>query len=76
MTGIDEETGVTYLSFSKATEDDEGNYICRITTEIGTAESAFTLVIEPGNCVCIVCMYVNVVVSYVWYQLYEHIANT
>ena len=57
VTGIDEETGVSYLSFSEATYDDEGTYICKITTELGAAESAFTLVVnEPGNCVCLVCM--------------------
>ena len=57
VTGIDEETGVSYLSFSEATEDDEGTYICKITTELGTAESNFTLVVnEPGNCECLVCM--------------------
>ena len=54
---LDEETGVSSLSFTEATEDDKGTYICRITAELGTAESTFTLVVnEPGNCVCLVCM--------------------
>ena len=55
--GIDEETGVSYLSFSGATDNDEGTYICKITTELGSLESTFTLVVnEPGNRVCLVCM--------------------
>ena len=58
VTGIDEETRVGYLSFSGATADDEGTYICKITTELGSLESTFTLVVndQPGNCVCLVCM--------------------
>ena len=57
VTGIDEESGVSYFSFSGATYDDEGTYICKITTELGTAESTFTLEVnEPGNYVCLVCM--------------------
>ena len=58
VTSIDEETGVSYLSFSGATDNDEGTYICKIATELGTAESTFTLVVndQPGNCVCLVCM--------------------
>ena len=57
VTGIDEETDISYLSFSEATDEDEGTYICKITTELGTAESNFILVVnEPGNCVCLVCM--------------------
>ena len=49
---LDEETGVSSLSFTEATDDDEGTYICKITTELGTAESNFTLVVndQPGNC--------------------------
>ena len=47
---VDEETGIGFLSFTEATEDDEGTYICKIKTEIGTAESTFALVVnEPGN---------------------------
>ena len=39
-----------YIEIIKATDDNEGTYICKITTEIGIAESTFTLVItEPGN---------------------------
>ena len=56
---IVEENGVSTLSFTEATVDDEGMYICKITAELGTAESTFTLqVVEPGNCVCltICCM--------------------
>ena len=61
--GIEEETGIGYLSFTSATEHDEGTYICKITTEIGTAESTFILIVnEPGNCVHLV----NVVGSYTW----------
>ena len=58
VTGIDEETGVSYLAFSGATDNDEGTYICKITTELGAVESTFTLVVndQPGNCVCLVCM--------------------
>ena len=56
MTGIEKKTGVSYLSFSGATNDDEGTYICRITAELGTVESTFTLVVEPGKYVCLVCM--------------------
>ena len=57
VTSIDEETGVSYLSFSEATYDDEGTYICKITTELGSLESNFTLVVnEPGNRACLVCM--------------------
>ena len=51
VTGIDAETGVSSLSFSGATVDNEGTYICKITTELGTAESTYTLEVnEPGNC--------------------------
>ena len=51
VTSVDEETGVSSLSFSEATEDDEGTYICRITTELGSAESFYVLVVnEQGNC--------------------------
>ena len=47
---LDEETGVNSLSFTEATMDDEGEYICKITTELGTAESTFTLTVtEPGS---------------------------
>ena len=47
---VDAETGIGFLSFTEATEDDEGTYICKIKTEIGTAESTFALVVnEPGN---------------------------
>ena len=54
---LDEETVASSLSFTEATEDDEGTYICKITSELGTAESTFTLVVnEPGNCVCLVCV--------------------
>ena len=54
---IDEETGISTLSFTEATDDDEGMYICKITAELGSLESTFTLVVnEPGNCVCLVCM--------------------
>ena len=50
MTSVDEETDVSSLSFIEATEDDEGTYICRITTELGTAESTFALTVdEPGR---------------------------
>ena len=34
---VDDE-GVASLSFPEATEDDEGDYICKITTELGTAK--------------------------------------
>ena len=53
-------TGVHYLEIIEATDEDEGTYICKITTEIGTAESTFTLIVnEPGNYVYLVCiMYV------------------
>ena len=55
--GIEEETGISYLSFTRAIEQDEGTYICKITTKIGTAESTFTLIVnEPGNCVHLKCM--------------------
>ena len=52
---IEEETGINYLSFAGATEDDEGTYICKITTQLGTAESTFTLIVvdEPGK-TCVV----------------------
>ena len=57
VTSIDGETGVNSLSFNEATNDDEGTYICKITTELGTAESTFTLVVnEPGNRACLMCM--------------------
>ena len=50
-------TGVHYLEIIEATGEDEGAYICKITTEIGTAESTFTLIVnEPGNCVHLKCM--------------------
>ena len=46
---VDDE-GVASLSFPEATEDDEGDYICKITTELGTAKSTFTLTVtEPGS---------------------------
>ena len=55
--GVEEGTKIGFLAFSGATEDDEGTYICKITTEIGTAESTFILVVnEPGNCVHLECM--------------------
>ena len=42
-------------------EEDAGTYICKITTELGTAESTFILIVnEAGNCVHLV----NVVGSY------------
>lgn len=48
MTG--EEEGFAFLSFSEATEEDEGTYICKVTTKLGSAESTFALVVnEPGN---------------------------
>ena len=55
----DEETGVSSLSFTEATEDDNGDYICKIITDLGSDESTFTLqVVEPGNCVYLtICMY-------------------
>ena len=57
MTGVVEDTNIGFLSISKAMEEDAGTYICKITTEIGTAESTFTLVVnEPGNCVNLECM--------------------
>ena len=57
--GVEEETGVNYLSFAGATEDDEGTYICIIKTQLGTAESNFTLVVvnKPGK-TCVVIMYI------------------
>ena len=56
---IEEETGINYLSFAGATEDDEGTYICKITTQLGTAESTFTLVVvnKPGK-ICVVIIYI------------------
>ena len=48
--GVEADTGVHYIDIIKATDDNEGTYICKITTEIGIAESTFTLVVtEPGN---------------------------
>ena len=57
---LDEETGASSLSFTEATEDDEGTYICKITAELGTAESTFTLVDndQPGNCVYLSLYYI------------------
>ena len=57
--GVEEETGINYLSFAGATADNEGTYICKITTQLGTAESTFTLVVvnEPGK-TCVVIMYI------------------
>ena len=52
--GVEEDTGVHYIEIIKVTEDDEGTYICMITAELGTAESTFTLVVESGNCMCII----------------------
>ena len=50
VTGVDEETKIGFLRFSEAMEEDAGTYICKITTELGTAESTFTLAVnEPGN---------------------------
>ena len=68
----DEETGVNSLSFTEATEDDNGDYICVITTELGSDESTFTLqVVEPGNCVYLtICMYGYVCV-YLLYLCYD-----
>ena len=59
---LDEWTGVSSLSFDEATDDDEGTYICKITTELGTAESNFTLVVNdrPGNCAYLSLHYVCV----------------
>ena len=56
---VEEETGINYLSFAGATEYDEGTYICKITTQLGTAESTFTLVVvnKPGK-ICVVIMYI------------------
>ena len=53
---LDEETGVNSLSLTGATLDDEGGYVCKIATELGTAESTFTLVVGPGNSICLVCI--------------------
>ena len=60
LMGVEADTGVHYLEIIEATDEDEGTYICKITTEIGTAESTFTLVVEPGNCVYLVC------IMYLW----------
>ena len=60
--GVEEDTGVHYIEIIEATEDDEGTYICTIATELGIAESTFTLVVESGNCVylhkSVLCSYV------------------
>ena len=48
--GVQEDTNIGFLQFMEATEEDAGTYVCKITTELGTAESTFTLVVnEPGN---------------------------
>ena len=64
LMGVEADTGVHYFEIFKATDEDEGTYICKITTEIGTAENTFTLIFnEPGNCVYLVCiMYVHMCV--------------
>ena len=44
------DTGVNYLEIIEATDDDEGNYICVVTTKLGMAETTFALVVnDPGS---------------------------
>ena len=45
---FDEEIGESSLFLTDTKVDDEGDYICKITTELGSAESTFTLLVEPG----------------------------
>ena len=64
--GVEADTGAHYIEIIEATDNDEGTYICNIITELGTAESTFTLVVESGNCIHLslyyVCVYTYVCV--------------
>ena len=59
VVGIDIETATAYLSFTGVTENDEGTYICKITTQLGAAESTFTLVVNPPS-MYLLCTYINI----------------